>query len=77
MYTFIGHDNWSRRMPNPDDYPYMFSDINENSIEVIILRNTTFFYVGQKTTLGALRKQYTKKAIDALEHDGFIKIKHG
>lgn len=74
MYKFFGHDNWNRRIPNSDNFPYAFSDFAEDNVELIIIRNTTFFYVEQKTTLGALKKQYTKKAIDALEHDGFIKF---
>ena len=72
MYKFIAKydKNWGLEL---DDITRV--SIAKDETQVIIKRAMTFFYVEQKTTLSALRKQYTDKAIAALESDGFIYIR--
>jgi hypothetical protein len=74
MYKFIGHDNWSRRMPYPSGFPDNLHDYFGDKNNVTILRSSLFFYAGQKTTLEEFNKFFTIKAILIMVHDKFIEI---
>lgn len=66
MYTFVGHDNWSRKMPE-----YNFESKYFGKVE--ILRPLLWFYVGQKNIkIEDLTKWFTDEAIGQLAHDKFI-----
>ena len=74
MYNFIGHDNWSRRLPFPSDIEMVDLATSLNDKDVTVLRATLFFCASQKTKLSRIRAHFTDYAITKLVHDKFIEI---
>ena len=72
MYTFIGHDNWGRSMP---DHRRFFEKYGRYHGKVEILRPLLWFYVGQPNIkVQDLAKWFTDEAIFQLVNDKFITI---
>jgi hypothetical protein len=76
MYCFIGHKNWSRRIPFPSDEEMSDLEGTENDKDVTVLRPTLFFCASQKTKLSRIKAHFTDYAIMKLVYDKFIEI-HG
>lgn len=72
MYKFIGHDNWSRRMPDDGRH---YERMSRFYGKVEILRPLLWFYVGQPNiNVEQIAKWFTDEAIFQLVHDKFIII---
>ena len=74
MYKFIGHDNWSRRLPFPTADEMSDLVDTENDKDVTVLRATLFFCASQKTKLSRIKAHFTDYAIMKLVYDKFIEI---
>lgn len=68
----------SREKPAPIDWknfkvPFCLLQLAD-ATEVTVLRSSLFFYAGEKTTLGNLRRFFAPEGIFLLEKDGYIKM---